>query len=90
MTSLVDVVVLRRADEQVQAERLTGYWERDSWDVLNARDPERLRRTRPCLAGDCTRRVHRWGYCHVHAQRVSRGVDVNWSLDRARSAGGEG
>lgn len=90
MTSLVEVVVLRRADEQVRSVRLGGYWERDSWDVLNGVTPRRVKRFRPCLAGDCTRPVTRWGYCHVHAQRVSRGVPVDWDFDRSRSAGGEG
>lgn len=78
MTTL-EAIQLRRADEQVRAERLGGYWERDSWDVPRSRiAPEKPRR-RPCLAGDCDRRVRSGGYCHMHGRRLARGLPVDWS-----------
>jgi hypothetical protein len=74
----LDAIALRRANEQTAAVVLDGRWERDSWDVPRDRRPARPPR-RACLAGDCARKVQARGYCHMHAERIKRGIPVDWS-----------
>lgn len=87
--SLLDQVVLRRAEEQVAAAAVDHRWERDSWDVTGPRWRHMPKqRRRPCLAGDCARRVVAMGYCHRHAQKIRAGValDVDVNTRRRRTA----
>jgi hypothetical protein len=77
VTTFVESVLLRRADEQTRTVRLTGYWERDSWDVPRAPAPKPTTRAR-CLAGDCAARVTANGYCRKHWGRVLLGTPVDW------------
>lgn len=72
MTAL-EAIQVQRAEEQSRSVRMRGYWERDSWDVP-AKRQVRTRLRRPCLAGQCERRVQAHGYCHMHWQRIQRGA----------------
>jgi hypothetical protein len=74
--SPLETVILRRADEQTRTVRLTGYWERDSWDVPRAPAPVSSRRAR-CLAGDCDARVTANGYCRTHWLQITRGIPLD-------------
>ncbi len=76
MTPL-DLVVLRRADEQVANLRLVQHWERDSWDVPAARRPPRKKSRARCLAGDCDERPVAFGYCRRHIGKVRAGVALD-------------
>ena len=44
-------------------------------EVVNGKEPCRPA-PRPCLAGNCSRPVERYGYCNLHGWRVRVGIDV--------------
>jgi hypothetical protein len=75
--SPLEAVILRRADEQTRSVRLTGYWERDSWDVPASPAPRPVKRAR-CLAGDCADPVSgQHGYCRTHWLQITRGIPLD-------------
>jgi hypothetical protein len=74
--TLVERVQLRRAEEQISGDApYRPVWGHTGDDVPRARPPD-TPKPRPCLAGDCSRKVERWGYCEAHAFRVGLGLDV--------------
>jgi hypothetical protein len=74
--SPLDTVVLRRADEQTRSVRLTGYWERDSWDVpRNALAPAQPQHRAHCLA--CEKPARTRGYCRPHYLQITRGIPLD-------------
>lgn len=74
---LLDLVVMRRADEQVSAVSNVQRWERDTWDVEADRRPPRKRRRARCLAGDCDSPPVTFGYCRRHIGKVRAGVALD-------------
>lgn len=76
----LDAIILRRAEEQVRAYRMDEPTTHDRWAVKPAQYVARkVDRSRPCLAGDCDRRVSHHGYCSMHWNRVLRGCPVDYT-----------
>lgn len=82
MTELERIAAARR-EEQMAGYQFTSQHESEEWAPASL--PPRLGRVRlraRCLAGDCDRKVvARHGYCHRHAQKVSRGVALHLDLN---------
>ena len=90
MTLDLEALAVRRAEEQIaNGITIPARYERE-------RDPERIvgprprqpraKRTRPCLAGDCSGRVKAFGYCHKHAQQIRGGVALDRDVRSERRA----
>jgi hypothetical protein len=90
----LDLIVLRRAEEQMAGPLPSE----SAWDGWRIRGPAPGRLgghyhsrhdpapKRPCLAGDCARKVNHGGYCSMHWNRVIRGTpvdDENWRITYA-------
>ncbi len=76
----LDQVVAMRAAEQVRAERIGGYQEKDSWAISGTekRPTREPPRQRICRAPNCGRIARSTGYCHRCGRRVARDLPVDW------------
>lgn len=72
----LDRVILLRADEQVESERLGGYHERDGWTIPESRGRSPVH---PSKHGcrECGAKTRQHGYCKKHWERVEAGLPVD-------------
>jgi hypothetical protein len=77
--TLLDLVVARRAAEQVAAAKIDRRWERDSWAIAGE-EPKPAPKPRPtaCRAPGCPRAPRSSGLCHTHNRRLARGLPLEW------------